>query len=322
MFVIFIIISSIVYFFFFRDTSHEEISNRNGQNDNGNENVTITFMVSDNTNMTPINGAVITISDAHFDSYIDILRDKTVIKNVTDPDGICRCEMDEEFLNSSYYDIHFLVQAEGYLVDYLVHQQISQSMTVNFSLCPLGTIKGSVMDNNSSKPIKDIGVTAYPSEYKPNHTPCPGLLGMNFSRTNLEGEFEIIIPIGRYTLVTNGDGYFVSSLNNIIVKKWKTTNVNLSLYPNNNCSIIEGNFTSPACGDEFYKYKPQIIAYGGKNNIIVCTTPTDNGTYSLYLEEGDYGLYIRALGHITYYDNCTMYKDETIIINYTLWLYA
>lgn len=314
-----IIISSIGYLVIMRNPSSEKTSNINIHDANGNETIIITFTVSDNTVLTPIEGAIITISDTHFDSYVDIIRDTTVIKNVTDQDGICRCEIDEDFQSTSYSnDAHFLVQADGYMIDYQKHQRIYQSMSVTFSLSPIGTIKGRVIANNNSLPIKDVIITAYPSDYIPNQTPLPSLMVMNISRSNLEGEFEINIPVGRYTLVTNGFGYLVHSLNNITVEKWKTTNVNLSLSPNNNFSIIKGAFMSSGRSYEFYRYKPQIIGYGGTNNIVICTSTTDNCTYSLYLEEGTYELVIRALGHKTHMYRCIVKMDEIFILNITL----
>lgn len=313
--VVITIISSIGYLIIITTPSCEKTSSSNTRNGEGKGSIIITFMISDNTDMTPIGGAIITISNNPINSYLDIISDTTAINNKTNQDGICQCEIDEEFLNKSYNNVaHFLVRANDYTIDYRSFQRISQSMSVNFSLSPMGIIKGRIKDNDTSLPIKDVCIFAYHTDYEfSSQKPLPDMMRINVSKSNIEGDYIFNIPVGRYNIITNGFGYYIDYRKNISIEKFKSTNVSFNLCSNNNSSTIKGIIVSTAWKDGLNKYKPQIIAYDENKKIAGCVSPMENGNYSLSLEKGTYFLIIRAIGHQIYYYWDVFVRDNKIL---------
>jgi len=235
-----------------------------------------------------------TVTDAKTGSAIvDVTVTADGVSNLTDETGYYNIELvpGDYTVNASkpgYYNNSTFATVTG-----------GKTTTVNFELqLIVGWINGTVTDASTGKEIKGANVTA--NGYS--------------NTTDTDGNYNIIVPVGNYTVTASKSGYYSSVKYDISVSENLNTTVNFELQLI--VAWINGTITDASTGEPLTSVTVTAGRYSNTTNM--------NGYYTIRITPGTYivnasrRIYGSILTHYPNWVSVTVSAGETKTVNLAL----
>jgi len=189
------------------------------------------------------------------------------------------------------------------------------SVEKNYRMDPKeGKIYGVVADKDSGDPIKDATITAEEKESR------GGEPYSNSTTTDRDGEYEMNLPPGDYTITIEHDEY-IKLWDNITIEKEDEKEQDYDIEARSKEGTVYGKITDKDTGDPI---KGALVSLDtdtgrgtGSGHTTVVTTD-ENGEYEISDAPGDYALTVEEDGYVTVEDTVTLEYKKRVEKNYAL----
>ncbi|WP_440772526.1 right-handed parallel beta-helix repeat-containing protein [Natronorubrum sp. DTA28] len=167
----------------------------------------------------------------------------------------------------------------------------------------MGALEGTVTGDGS--PLEGAQVLAFDADG----------FGM-LAETDMDGNYDLVLPVGSYDLVVNAEGYLDDSLTGVEIEDGEMAVENVDLEPEPNPGTLVGSVTDDETGNII---NGATISAEHVDTGEVTTGSTSHGTYSIDLMPGTYTVSVSATGYeSTTAEGVTIEEDESTTHNVAL----
>jgi len=184
------------------------------------------------------------------------------------------------------------------------------SVEKNYRMDPKdGKIYGEVTDKGTEGPIKDAVITAEEKESR-------GDPYTNETTTDRDGEYEMNLPPGEYTITVEHEDY-IKLWDNITIAKEDEKELDYELEARPKKGTVYGMISDKDGGAAMEGAEVTLESTGGRGETYSDTTDAD-GEYSLTVPAGDYTLTVKFDGYEDIDDTVTVEDKEEVEKNYEM----